>query len=269
MKAVVTGAGSGLGRAFCLAIVQRGGSVVASDIDLAAARETAENCGLNAHAVRCDVTRFEEVEALAAEADTLLGGVDTIVNNAGVGLAGRIGEASLADWKWLLDVNLWGVIHGLHAFVPRIRKQGRGSVINVASAAGLASMPLMAAYNASKAAVVAISETLYAESVGENLSVTVVCPMFVKTNIAKTSRGGMAWMIELMEKMMDESRVTAADVARISLDACEKGQLYALTHSEGRWLWRLKRLAPQWMTGQGKAYAQREARKRGLDPTPF
>ena len=154
-RAVVTGAGSGLGRAFCLELARaRHARIVCADIDEAAARRTAAEVG--GTAVRCDVARVEEVEALADAAERALGGVDLVINNAGVAVGGRIGEVGLDDWRWIMGVNLWGVIYGCHVFAPRLRAQGRGHILNVASAAGLLAPPGMGPYNVTKAAVVAL-----------------------------------------------------------------------------------------------------------------
>src|SRR5262245_25052102 len=120
-RAVVTGAGSGIGRAFCVALAERGARVLASDIDRATALATADQirrAGGDAHAMQCDVTAIADVEALAAETERLWGGVDLVINNAGVAVGGRVGDLPLADWRWALDVNLWGVIHGCHVFAP-------------------------------------------------------------------------------------------------------------------------------------------------------
>jgi NAD(P)-dependent dehydrogenase (short-subunit alcohol dehydrogenase family) len=127
--------------------------------------------------MRCDVTRLADVRSLA---EACTGAVDLVVNNAGVGAGGRIGELSIEDWRWT-DVDLYGVIHGCHVFVPILREQGRGHVLNVASAAGLLCAPHMAAYNVAKAGVVALSETLAAELAGSGVGVTVLCPTFFKT----------------------------------------------------------------------------------------
>ena len=126
-RAVVTGAGSGLGRAFCLELARRGAQVIASDVNLTEARATAEQMGqmgATAHAVQCDVSKLDQVEALAVEAEKRLGGVDLMINNAGVAVSGNIGDVPPADWQWIVGVNLWGVVHGCHVFVPRFRKQG-------------------------------------------------------------------------------------------------------------------------------------------------
>ncbi len=241
-RAVVTGAGSGLGRAFCLELARRGARLVCADIDEAAAAKTAAEVG--GTAVRCDVARVEEVEALAAAAERALGGVDLVINNAGVAVGGLVGEVPLDDWRWIMGVNLWGVIYGCHVFAPRLRKQGRGHILNVASAAGLLAPPGMAPYNVTKAAVVALSETLRAELRDAGVGVTVLCPTFFRTNIAQSSRAIDGKQRALVEKLMSRSKIQADDVARLALDAARRNELYALPHADGRWMWRLKRWAP-------------------------
>ncbi len=246
-RAVVTGAGSGLGRALCVDLARRGAHIVAADIDLDAANATVELVGPSlAHAVACDVSKAAEVEALAAEADKLLGGVDFVANNAGVAVAGNVGDVPLPDWEWIVGVNLWGVIHGCHSFVPRFRKQGRGAILNVASAAGLLSAPRMAPYNVTKAGVVALSETLAGELAGSGVSVTVLCPTFFRTNIAENARGDdPTGMRDKIHKLMDRTKIQAPQVARIALDTVSAGKLYAVPHADGRWLWRVKRAMPE------------------------
>jgi len=245
-RVVVTGAGSGLGAAFCTVLAERGARVLASDVDLAAARATAARCGPDAHAVACDVTKLADVERLADEADRLLGGVDLLVNNAGVAVVGTVGEVPMADWRWVIEVNLWGVIHGCHVFVPRLRKQGRGHILNVGSAAGLLSPPKMGPYNATKAAVVSLSETLYADLSGTGVGVTVLCPTFVKTNLVRSMRStGDEPLPRAGQRVMDSAGTSPEDVVRAALAGVERGALHVAPQPDGRWLWRLKRLAPR------------------------
>jgi NAD(P)-dependent dehydrogenase (short-subunit alcohol dehydrogenase family) len=243
---VVTGAASGLGRAFCLELARRGGRVVASDVDEAGARETVAMLHDNeAHAFRCDVSKRAEVEALAAFAEERFGAVDLLVNNAGVAVSGDIGTIPEADWQWIVGVNLWGPIHGCEVFVPGMKRRGRGHVINVASLAGLANATRMGPYNVTKAGLIALSETLHGELRGTGVGVSVLCPSFFPTNIMHNSRGGSDREHTLVSKLMARSPLSAEDVARIALDGAIRGQLHILPHTEARWLWRLRRLAPQ------------------------
>ncbi|MFN4330265.1 MAG: SDR family NAD(P)-dependent oxidoreductase [Limnobacter sp.] len=267
-NAVVTGAGSGIGRAFALEIVRRGGRVVVADINLASAQETVElirdqvagklkNPDLvfvdQAWAVQCDVSRLEEVEALALEAEQIFGGtaeasaIDVVVNNAGVGIGGwPVGEISMEDWKWTLGVNLWGVIHGCHVFAPRLRNRATKrtcGLINVASTASFAAAPLMGPYNVTKAGALALSETLAAELAGTGVHVTALCPTFVKTNIANNGRiaGGSS---DLAKRLMQWTGRSADAVARETLDALDNNKLYVLPQLDARMIWRMKRFAP-------------------------
>ena len=247
-SAVVTGAGSGIGRAFALELSARGGRVICADINLATAQETVDLIaakGGQAHALRCDVSQLAEMEALADQAEAWLRGpVDLVINNAGVGAGGQlVGEMPMADWQWALGINLWGVVHGCHVFAPRLRALGRGGIINVCSTASFAAAPRMAAYNVSKAAALALSETLSAEMAGTGIAVTALCPTFVKTNIARDGRISEG-SSRLAEKIMDLVGFAPERVAKTTLDALDKNQLYVLPQFDARMIWRSKRLAP-------------------------
>lgn len=254
-RAVVTGAASGLGRALCLALAKRNAKLVVSDVQLAGAEETAaEVVRLGGEAVvqRCDVAQADQVEALAALADARFGGTDLVANNAGVGVGGSVGSVSLRDWEWVVGINLWGVIYGCHAFVPRFKRQGSGHVLNIASAAGLLSAPDMAPYNVTKAGVVSLSETLYGELAPRGIGVTVVCPTFFISAIVEGSRftstkgdGGSEAMTKAAKDMMAHTKVKASDVAEAALLSCARDELYCVPMADARWGWRAKRLAPQ------------------------
>lgn len=249
VRAVVTGGGGGLGRAFCLELARRGGRLVVADVDLAGAEETAREAtqlGCKAIASRCDVADPAQIEALARTADAELGDVDLLINNAGVAVSGPVDQIPLADWEWIMNINLWGVIHGCRVFVPRMRSAGRGHVINVASSAGLLCAPTMAPYNVTKAAVVALSETMAGELRSAGIGVTVVCPTFFRTKIIDSGRNYSAGKaVGQAQKAMDRARMQAPEVARHALDTAAAGRLYALPHPDGAWLWRLKRLNPE------------------------
>lgn len=247
-SAVVTGAGSGIGAAFAHELARRGGRVVCSDIRLETAEATADailRAGGSAHAVACDVADIDQVDYLDAAAEEWLRGTpDLIVNNAGVGIGGRpVGEIPLADWHWSVGVNMWGVIHGCHVFVPKLRAAGKGGIINVCSAASFAAAPLMSPYNVTKAAVLALSETLAAELAGTGVTVTALCPTWVKTNIARDGRipDGTS---RVAQKMMDITGLSAGRVACTTLNAFDKGELYVLPQLDARLVWRMKRYAP-------------------------
>ncbi len=244
-RAVVTGAASGLGRALCLQLARRDARVIAADVDLAGAEETVRAMrGGEGVAVRCDVSKSDQVESLAAQAFERVGGVDLLVNNAGVAVAGVVGEIPLADWEWIVGINLWGVVYGCHHFLPRMRAQGSGHVLNVASAAGLLSGAMMAPCNVTKAGVVALSETLRADCEPHGIGVSVLCPMFFQTNIGKSGRGP-AHLDAVIQKLLASGKLTADDVARLALEGCDQGDLYIAPHADGRLLWRMKRLMPE------------------------
>jgi NAD(P)-dependent dehydrogenase (short-subunit alcohol dehydrogenase family) len=192
--AVITGGASGIGRAMAGRFAAEGMKIVLADVEAEALDRAVEELrgrGAAAVGVRADVSRAGDVEAIAAEAERAFGPVHVLCNNAGVAAGGPLWKLSEADWAWVLGVNLWGVVHGIRAFVPRmIEHGGEGHVVNTASVAGLAAGPWFGPYCASKHAVVAISETLHHELAltGSAIKVSVLCPGFVKTRIAESHR---------------------------------------------------------------------------------
>ena len=248
--AVVTGAGSGIGRSFAYEIVRRGGSVICADIDGQRAEEAARTLlelgEGHAVAYRCDVGSEKQMATLAEEAESLLGRpITLVVNNAGVGVGGSIGQVPLKDWRWCLKVNLWGVIHGCHFFAPKLRALGYGGIVNVASAAGFGAAPEMSAYNVTKSAVLSLSETLAAELTGTGVHVSALCPTVVPTNMLDKarlpeSRSGLA-----SAAMRNWTFATSDQVARQTLDALDRKQLYVVPQFDGRIMWRFKRYAPR------------------------
>jgi NAD(P)-dependent dehydrogenase (short-subunit alcohol dehydrogenase family) len=247
-RAVVTGAGGGLGRALCLELARRRARVIAADIDLDAAEITAaavRDAGGQAKAVACDVAKEAQVAVLAEHAEAAYGGTDLIVNNAGVAVAGPMAVIPQPDWEWIMGINLWGVIYGCRVFIPRFKAQGSGAILNVASAAGLVCAPEMAPYNVTKAGVIALSETLCGELKADRIGVTVLCPTFFQTNIMQTTRSHQGNHQHVAEKLMARAKVQAPDVARIALASVDAGELYSLPHADGAWSWRIKRMSPE------------------------
>lgn len=247
--AVVTGAGSGIGRSFALELAKRGGTIVCADINLDAAQETvnlieSQTSG-KAFAVQCDVGMNEQVKALAEQAEKLMNHpVSLVINNAGVGLGGKFDEVSLEDWQWCMHVNLWGVIHGCHYFVPKFKQQGRGAIINVASAAGYTAAPEMTAYNVTKSSVLALSETLSAELRKDNIRVNVLCPTLVPTNIMKNGRlpGHYAGLAD--DLLMNHAFTTSDQVAIKTLNNLDANKLYTIPQPEAKLFWIMKRASP-------------------------
>jgi len=251
--AVVTGGASGLGRAFCEELGRRGARVIVSDVNREGADETAasvESLGGQARVEVCDVREPGQLESLAKAADEWLGATDLLVNNAGVAVSGPMGDVTLEDWKWQIDINLWGVIYGCHFWTPRMKARGHGHIINVASAAGLLALPEMAPYNVAKAGVVALSETLHGELKASGIKVTALCPTFFRTNIVESARGPTAGEArDAVHRVMDKSKIQAPDVARLSLEAVHRGKLYCVPMRDGRVSWRVKRMAPNGFYG--------------------
>lgn len=247
--AVVTGAASGLGRAIATACAGQGMKLVLADINadalegVRAELATRTECAWRV----TDVRDREALEALADTAFTRFGRVTALFNNAGVVITKPILETTVADWRWMLDVNLWSVIHGVAAFLPRMLAQGsEGRIVNTASAAGFLSEPNLAAYSVSKHAVVALSETLHKElrQQDANLGVTILSPAFVPTGIVDSERsrpadlsGGAAPLSAAAEAAraqlvhaITSGKLTAADVASSVLDGVRRRRLHVFTH---------------------------------------
>jgi NAD(P)-dependent dehydrogenase (short-subunit alcohol dehydrogenase family) len=247
--AAVTGAASGIGRAMADRWAGLGMRLALADIEvepLEAATDELRAAGAEVVMVPTDVSDGGQVDAFADATLEEYGAVDIVCNNAGVGGGGPMWTLTEADWAWVLGVNLWGVIHGIRAFVPHLVAQGSGQVINTASVAGLSSPPMMGPYNASKHAVVTISETLRAELAmvpDGDFGVTVVCPGWVRTRIAESERNRPDALrnapadetgpdaASALSGMLDEG-MDPADLAAEIETAVRRRRLYVLTGDE-------------------------------------
>jgi NAD(P)-dependent dehydrogenase (short-subunit alcohol dehydrogenase family) len=243
--AVVTGGGGGIGAALADAFVLRGARIVLADLAEEAVFEVARRLtarGAEVLAVPTDVTRLEQVRALADAAVGRFGAVHIVCNNAGVATFGEIATATHADWEFTMSVNFWGVVHGIEAFLPRLLAQADGGhIVNTASMAGLVGMQWLGIYSASKFAVVGLSEALHRELADRGIGVTVLCPMIVRTNINENSvrrrpeslRNPGEPVVPPAEAMSG-SVIEPEEVARRVLRAIERRDLYVLTHPEQR-----------------------------------
>ena len=252
--AVITGAGSGFGRELARIAAQREMKVVLADVQpdaLAAIEAELVGQGAQVLAQRTDVSKGDQVTALGAATLQRFGAVHLLFNNAGVGAGGLVWESTVADWEWVLGVNLWGVIHGVRVFTPLMLDQMQkdpeyaGYIVNTASIAGLLSPPNLGVYNVSKHAVVTLSETLYHDLrlVGARIGVSVLCPAFVPTGIAHSHRNRPSELANLdaptasqraaqaqTQKAVASGHLTAVQVAELTFAAIAEERFYILTH---------------------------------------
>jgi NAD(P)-dependent dehydrogenase (short-subunit alcohol dehydrogenase family) len=240
--AVVTGGASGIGKGIAKRLKAQGMQVVIADIEPGPLEATAAELGVTGLPV--DVTDYDAVEALAAETVRRFGAVHLICNNAGVGSTAKIADMSLQDWRWILRVNLWGVINGVKAFLPRLlANPDGGHIVNTASMSGFTPLATLGGYTTSKYAVVGLSETLALEleQDGAKVGVTVLCPGPVRSNIKASSRNRPAALAggALTDSDIEKDPIAAQmrwldpdQVGDIVVRAIKRGDLYALTHPE-------------------------------------
>ncbi|HRI79355.1 MAG TPA: SDR family NAD(P)-dependent oxidoreductase [Cyclobacteriaceae bacterium] len=262
-RAFVTGAASGLGKAYCIELAQDGWTLGIADINaegLATVAKEFEELGAKVITYRLDVSDRNQFQKVSEQFLLDAGGIDLLFNNAGVGDGGTFEEYSLDNWEWMTRINQLSVVYGCHFFIPAFKKQKSGHILNTASFAAITCAPTMGAYNMTKAAVVAISETLYCELMDYNIRVSSVQPAYFKTNIAQSVRGG-----DLVKKttqfFLDRSRLEAKEVAQEILTRAGKGELYIILPKGARKMWKLKRLAPTWFRKTVKEKYAAAARK--------
>jgi NAD(P)-dependent dehydrogenase (short-subunit alcohol dehydrogenase family) len=245
--AAVTGAASGLGRSMALAFAAEGMDLALADVDevnLSSVQEEVLAKGVRTITLKVDVANAQQVDIFRDQTLTRLGGVHVVCNNAGVSPLGAVWENSAADWQWILGVNLWGVVHGVRAFAPHLIAQDEGHIINTASVSGLISPPGSGAYNVTKHAVVALSESLHHDLRERNskVGVSVLCPAYVPTGIVDSERNRPKELAAstkseqtlareaMLRKAVKSGKVSADKVAQAVVAAIKEERFYILTH---------------------------------------
>ncbi len=242
-RVLITGGASGLGREMARQWVAAGARVAIGDLNAERLEETRSELGDQVLALTLDVTSDADWAAAVATLQEQWGGLDIVVNNAGIASGGPLLKERLETWQRVIDINLLGVVRGCQATLPLL-KQSRGHILNVASMAGLIHPPMMGSYNAVKAAVVAYSETLSFELENDGIGVHVLCPGFFKTNLVESLGEQSPTMQAMLGRIFDKARVTAADVARAAIQGVNDGTFLILSHADGRQAHRVKRLFP-------------------------
>jgi len=246
--AVITGGASGIGFATATEFARRGARIVLADVDKPGLEQAVAHLhgqGVDAHPVTCDVRQLDEMVHLADASFRLLGQVDIVFSNAGIVVAGPIAQMTHEDWRWVIDIDLWGNIHAVEAFLPRLLEQGTGGHIAfTASFAGLVPNVGLGAYSVAKYGVVSLAETLAREVKDHGIGVSVLCPMVVETKLVSNSeriRGadyGLASTAVVTEgpgpAPSQEDTLSVDEVARLTADAIVANRLYVLPHAAAR-----------------------------------
>lgn len=256
-RVLITGGASGLGLALAKAFVARGDQVLV--VDLADSKPASVPEDVNYF--RVDVRSQQDWDAALVHVRDLWGGLDILVNNAGVATGGRIDVEAIADWERVIDINLLGVVRGCQTFTPLFKDQRAGHIVNTASLAGLVHGPGMSSYNAAKAGVVALSETLGFELAPWNIHVSAICPAFFKTNLHESLQGKDTAMEETALKLITKANMSAEQVADVVLKGIDKHKRIILTDRLGHQAYWTKRLVRPAYNAVATKAAQKLARK--------
>lgn len=248
-KVLISGAGSGLGKALALKYASAGAEICVSDINVENGQQVAElinDTGGNAFFEQCNITKQWDVDKLALKLSERWQSIDLLINNAGVATAGLLEYETMEQWQWVLDINVLGHVRMTKAFVPLLKasNSAQKSIINIASQAGITTAPGMGSYSVSKAAMVSFSETIYLELASSGVHVSVVCPAFFETNLNTSLRSDQPGMDAVVTKMIKESGVSAADIADIIFRQVADRKFMIITHKIGRKAHLLKRYLP-------------------------
>ena len=245
-RVLITGGASGLGKSLATYFLSQGHHVCIVDVNDERGKQALESfsaTGTQGEVFfqRCDVTKADDLQAAVNAVTDRWGGLDVMVNNAGVAGGGPFDWVSNEDWQWIMDINFFGVLRGCQAAVPIMKEQGSGHIVNIASMAGLLNPPGMSSYNISKAAVVSLSETLVAELEPFGIGVTCVCPSFFKTNLGESMRSPDESTSDNLAKLMDNSdELSAEDIAKMIHDAVQNKGFLLMPHDKARAAWEYK-----------------------------
>ena len=231
-RVLVTGAASGLGAALTDRLRNAGARVLATDV---------AELGADPESLRLDITSDADWAAAVRWVEERWGGLDVLVNNAGVAGGGRIDVCTMDEWRWITEVNLFGVVRGTRAFTPVFKRQRSGRIVNVASLAGLVHPAGMGSYNAVKAAVVAFTETTGHELAAYGVQAHVVCPSYFRTNLMESLQGADLALGSVMTRLVDGSPYTADDIAVAILEGIERGEELIVPDEAARAAYELKR----------------------------
>lgn len=260
-RAFITGAGSGLGLELAKALAADGWTLGLFDRNLerlTSVEAQFADAGVKLVAYPGDVTHADELTVAVNSFAATHDGLDVMINNAGVAGTGTMMEVSLEDWRWIIDINLMGVVHGSRAAIPHLQRNGRGLLINVASAAAFASAPGMISYNATKAAVVSISETLVNELRAIGTQVSVVMPTFFRSSLLETLRGP-AHARRIAHEEMQRAEYSVEQLARDLLTESADGRTYIVLPKTARTMWRMKRWMPLRFLDRVRRFTQRQS----------
>lgn len=263
VRVLITGAGSGLGRAMALAWARHGARVLVADIARERGDESVGLCkaagAADAVFLMLDVTREADFASAREWVTANWDGLDIVVNNAGVAGGGSFDGISEDDWLWMLNINLLGVVRGCRTFTPLFKQQQQGQFVNIASMAGLLNPPAMANYNVAKAGVVSLSETLGAELSPWNIRTLAVCPSYFQTNLNESLRTHDPLTKVALNKLLASSEITADDIAEGILAAVQAGQSLYLPHAQARQAWQHKLQRPGVIAEDMLVYARKLA----------
>jgi len=266
-RAFITGGGGGLGRALSLALAKDGWAIGITDIKedaLAESKKLIEDAGGKAYTYQFDVSKKDDYKKAFDSYISSVGGLDVLINNAGVGDGGLFGEYDLEHWEWITGINQMAVIYGSHFATPILKKQRSGHIISIASAAGLANMPNMSMYNVTKSAVISLMETLYAELYGAGINVSVVCPTFFRSNIMQYHRGDKDSK-KIGETIINRAKYSPDEIAHYILTQAGKNQFYILHPWQAKMVYYLRRFIPNlFLKYKAKEFARKDWVQKAL-----